>query len=296
MKIKNIRWKKLNGLINVDKPKGYTSFDVIRRLKKILNMKKIGHTGTLDPLATGVLVICLGRATKLANVIEAKEKTYIADFVLGSKTDTYDTEGEVIDRSDVRVTFEDVKNILSKFRGEIKQVPPMYSALKVDGKRLYELARQGIVIERKSRDVTISKLELLEFDENTQTGKLYCDVSKGTYIRSLIFDMGEELKTYAHMNGLRRTQVGEYLVEDGFTMEQMQEMGEKDDFSFVTSVEDSFDFEKVEITDEKQIKLFLNGNTVICKKPNDRYKIYVDKKFIALGEVIDNRLKGWKVF
>lgn len=286
----------MNGLINVDKPKGYTSFDVIRRLKKILNMKKIGHTGTLDPLATGVLVICLGRATKLANVIEAKEKTYIADFILGFKTDTYDTEGEVIDRSDVKVTSEDIKNILSKFRGEIKQVPPMYSALKVNGKRLYELAREGIVIERKSRDVTISKLELLEFDEHTQIGKLYCDVSKGTYIRSLIFDIGEELKTYAHMNGLRRTQVGEYLVENGFTIEQMQEMGEKEDFSFVTSVEDSFDFGKVEIKDEKQIKLFLNGNTVICKKPNDRYRIYVDKKFIGLGEVIDNRLKGWKVF
>ena len=108
---------KLNGLINVDKPKGFTSFDVIRKLKRILNMKKIGHTGTLDPLATGVLVICLGKATKLANVIEAKEKTYIADFILGSKTDTYDTEGEIIDRSDVKVTSEDINNIMSKFRG-----------------------------------------------------------------------------------------------------------------------------------------------------------------------------------
>jgi tRNA pseudouridine55 synthase len=286
----------LNGLINVDKPKGYTSFDVIRKLKRILKMKKIGHTGTLDPLATGVLVICLGRATKLANVIEAKEKTYIADFILGSKTDTYDTEGEVIDRSDVKVTGEDIKNILSKFRGEIKQVPPMYSALKVNGKRLYELAREGVVIERKSRDVVISKLELIEFDEETQIGKLHCEVSKGTYIRSLIFDMGEELKTYAHMNGLRRTQVGEYLVEDGFTIEQMEEMGEKRDLSFVTSVEDSFNFEKVEIKDEKQIKLYINGNTVICEKPNDRYRIYINGKFAGLGEVIDNRLKGWKVF
>jgi len=237
----------LNGLINVDKPKGYTSFDVIRKLKKILNMKKIGHTGTLDPLATGVLVICLGRATKLANVIEAKGKTYIANFILGSKTDTYDIEGEVIDRSDVKVTSEEIKNVLSKFRGEIKQVPPMYSALKVNGKRLYELAREGIVIERKSRDVVISKLELIEFNEKTQIGKLYCEVSKGTYIR--------------HMNGLRRTQVGEYLVEDGFTIEQMEEMGENGDLTFVTSVEDSFDFEKIEIKNEKQIKLFLNGNT-----------------------------------
>ena len=286
----------MNGLINVDKPKGYTSFDVIRKLKRILNMKKIGHTGTLDPLATGVLVICLGRATKLANVIEAEKKTYIADFILGSKTDTYDTEGEITDRSDLKVENSDIENILGHFRGNIKQVPPMYSALKVNGKRLYELAREGVVIERKSRDVVISKLELLEFDEKTQMGKLYCEVSKGTYIRSLIFDMGEGLKTFAHMNGLRRTQVGDYLVKDGFTIEQMEVMGEQDNFSFVTSVEDSFSFERVELKDEKQIKLYINGNTVVCERSNGRYKIYAKNKFIGLGEVIGNRLKGWKVF
>jgi tRNA pseudouridine55 synthase len=286
----------LEGLINVDKPKGYTSFDVIRKLKRILNMKKIGHTGTLDPLATGVLVICLGRATKLANVIEAEEKTYIADFVLGSKTDTYDSEGEIIEKSDIKVSKKDVEEILDKFRGPIKQVPPMYSALKVDGKRLYELAREGVVIERKSRDVVISKLELLEFDEETQMGKLHCEVSKGTYIRSLIFDIGEELKTFAHMTGLRRTQVGEYKVEDGYTIEQMEELGEKGDFSFITSVEDSFSFEKIDLKDKKQIKLYINGNTVVYKKTNGRYKIYENNKFLGLGEIINNRLKGWKVF
>ena len=286
----------MEGLINVDKPKGFTSFDVIRKLKRILNMKKIGHTGTLDPLATGVLVICLGRATKLANVIEAKEKTYIADFILGSKTDTYDSEGEILESSDIKVKKEEVEEILEKFRGEIKQVPPMYSALKVNGKRLYELAREGVVIERKSRDVVISKLELIEFDEETQMGKLHCEVSKGTYIRSLIFDIGEELKTFAHMTGLRRTQVGEYLVEEGFTIEQMEEMGEKGDFSFVSSVEDSFSFEKINLKDEKQIKLFINGNTVVYKKTNGRYRIYENNKFIGLGEVTENRLKGWKVF
>lgn len=286
----------MNGLINVDKPIGFTSFDVIRKLKKILNMKKIGHTGTLDPLATGVLVICLGRATKLANVIEATKKTYIADFILGSKTDTYDTEGEIIEKSEIRVSKIDVEQILGQFRGEIKQVPPMYSALKVNGKRLYELAREGVVIERKSREVTISKLELLEFDEETQCGKLYCEVSKGTYIRSLIFDIGEELKTFAHMTGLRRTEVGEYKVEDGFTIEEMEKMGLEEDFSFVKSVEESFPFEKVELKKEKDIKLYINGNTIVCDKPNDRYKIYEKNKFIGLGEVIDKRLKGWKVF
>ncbi|MCK5780696.1 MAG: tRNA pseudouridine(55) synthase TruB [Psychrilyobacter sp.] len=286
----------MNGLINVDKPIGFTSFDVIRKLKKILNMKKIGHTGTLDPLATGVLVICLGRATKLANVIEATKKTYIADFILGSKTDTYDTEGEIIEKSEIRVSKIDVEQILGQFRGEIKQVPPMYSALKVNGKRLYELAREGVVIERKSREVTISKLELLEFDEETQCGKLYCEVSKGTYIRSLIFDIGEELKTFAHMTGLRRTEVGEYKVEDGFTIEDMEKMGLEEDFSFVKSVEESFPFEKVELKKEKDIKLYINGNTIVCDKPNDRYKIYEKNKFIGLGEVIDKRLKGWKVF
>jgi len=286
----------LDGLINVDKPKGFTSFDVIRKLKRILKMKKIGHTGTLDPLATGVLVVCLGRATKLASVIEAKEKTYIADFILGSKTDTYDSEGEIIETSDVKVKKEDVEENLTKFRGSIKQVPPMYSALKVNGKKLYELAREGVTIERKSRDIVISKLELLEFDEETQRGKLYCEVSKGTYIRSLIFDLGEELKTFAHMSGLRRTKVGEYTVEKGFTIDQMEEMSSNNDFSFITSVEDSFSFEKIELKDEKQIKLYINGNTVVYKAPNGRYKIYKEKEFIGLGEIKENRLKGWKVF
>ena len=286
----------MDGLINVDKPKGFTSFDVIRKLKRILKMKKIGHTGTLDPLATGVLVVCLGRATKLASVIEAKEKTYIADFILGSKTDTYDSEGEIIETSDVKVTKEDVEENLNKFRGSIKQVPPMYSALKVNGKKLYELAREGVTIERKSRDIVISKLELLEFDEETQRGKLYCEVSKGTYIRSLIFDLGEELKTFAHMSGLRRTKVGEYTVEKGFTIDQMEEMSSNNDFSFITSVEDSFSFEKIELKDEKQIKLYINGNTVVYKAPNGRYKIYKEKEFIGLGEIKENRLKGWKVF
>ncbi len=286
----------MNGLINVNKPKGFSSFDVIRKLKKILKMKKIGHTGTLDPLATGVLVICLGKATKLANVIEAEKKTYIADFVLGSKTDTYDTEGSTVASSNIKVSKEQIQKVLNKFRGDIKQVPPMYSALKVNGKRLYELAREGIIIERKSRNVCISKLELLEFSEEKQIGKLHCEVSKGTYIRSLIYDIGEELKTFAHMSELKRTQVGEYLVEEAFTIEKMKKMSENSDLTFITSIEDSFSFKKIILNDEKKIKLFLNGNTVIYESPNSKYKIYHKDSFLGLGEIVNNRLKGWKVF
>jgi tRNA pseudouridine55 synthase len=287
----------LDGLININKPKGYTSFDVIRKLKRILKMKKIGHTGTLDPLATGVLVVCLGRATKLANVIEGKKKTYIAEFILGAKTDTYDIEGEIIDKSNKKVTSDHIKNILDKFRGNIKQVPPMYSALKVNGKKLYELAREGIEIERKSRNITIYKLELLEFDEETQKGKLYCEVSKGTYIRSLIYDIGEVLETFGYMSELERIQVGNYTVKDAYTMELIESMGDNSDFSFVTSIEDSFSFPKINLTDDKMLKLYLNGNTVIYNKPNGKYKIYnKNNEFLGFGEIINNRLKGWKVF
>lgn len=291
-----LRWDIVNGIININKPIGITSFGVVSRLKRILKMKKIGHTGTLDPLATGVLVICTGRGTKLASIIEGTKKTYIATFKLGAKTDTYDSEGEILEESSVKASREDILGKLDIFRGDIAQVPPMYSAIKVGGKKLYDLAREGVVIERKPRAVTIEKLELLEFNEETQEGKLYCEVSKGTYIRSLIFDLGEELKTYGHMIGLERTVVGKYKVEDSYTLEEVEELMEKDDKSFLTPVEEIFDFPKLELKEDKNIKLYLNGNTVVYNGENGRYKIYKEDEFIGYGEIIDNRLKGWKIF
>ncbi len=284
----------MNSIINVDKPSGMTSFDVVRRMKRILKMKKIGHTGTLDPMATGILVICTGRATRLAQSIEAETKTYIAGFELGYKTDTYDTSGETIDSSSKTVTREDVVKALDKFRGEIDQVPPMYSALKVDGKRLYELAREGVVVERKSRRVTISKLELLEFDG--RCGTLLCEVSKGTYIRSLIYDLGEYLETFGVMNALRRTEVGNYKLDTAYTLEQMEEMAENNDFTFTRSVEESFHYEKIRISGDKNIKLFNNGNTLVYKGPDGFYRVYHEDEFLGLATIKNNRLKGYKYY
>ena len=157
----------MEGIIVVNKPKGITSFDVIRKLKKILKTKKIGHTGTLDPLATGVMLVCVGKATKLASDLEAKDKIYIADFDIGYATDTYDVEGKKIAENIIEVSKENLKQSIKKFIGNIKQIPPMYSAIKIDGNKLYHLARKGIEIERPERDVTIEYINLLDFKDNS---------------------------------------------------------------------------------------------------------------------------------
>ena len=191
----------MEGIIVVNKPKGITSFDVIRKLKKILKTKKIGHTGTLDPLATGVMLMCVGKATKLASELEAKDKVYIADFDIGYATDTYDIEGKKIAENIIDVSKEDLEQSIKKFIGNIKQVPPMYSAIKIDGNKLYHLARKGIEVERPERDVTIKYINLLDFKDNK--AKIKTKVSKGCYIRSLIYDIGQDLGTYATMTTLQ---------------------------------------------------------------------------------------------
>ncbi|MGL4999682.1 MAG: tRNA pseudouridine(55) synthase TruB [Cetobacterium sp.] len=285
----------MEGIIVVDKPIGITSFDVIRVLRRNLKERRIGHTGTLDPLATGILVICVGRATKLAQDIEGYEKEYVADLELGFKTDTYDTEGKVLDRTEnFNISKETFKNALETFKGNIKQVPPMYSAIKVDGKKLYELAREGVVIERKARDVSITNLDLLSFDGIK--AKINCTVSKGTYIRSLIYDLGENLGTFATMTGLRRTRVGKENLDRSFTLESIEKMVEKNDYSFLVSVEDYFKFPRTDIEDEMDIKLFVNGQR--CKKRinEGKYSVYSNNKFIGLGEVTNGLLKGYKYY
>lgn len=285
----------MEGIITIDKPTGITSFDVIRKLRKILKERRIGHTGTLDPLATGVLVICVGRATKLAQDIEAYDKTYIADFDLGYRTDTYDTEGKILEKvKKFHVSKEDLEKSLSKFMGDIEQVPPMYSAIKVDGKKLYELAREGKEIERAKRPVRISKLEVLDFDG--VKGKILCKVSKGTYIRSLIDDLGRDLETFATMSGLRRTEVGHENLEKSFTLEDIEELMTENNLKFIRSVEDYFNFEKVTIDSGKDKTLFLNGQRVRTKKSEGKYRVYCEGNFMGLGEVTKGLLKGYKYY
>ena len=187
----------MDGIININKDKGYTSHDVVAVLRRVLNIRKIGHTGTLDPDATGVLPVCVGKATKVCDIITDRDKTYEAKVLLGVTTDTLDTSGEILSKNEVDVSEEDIKEALDCFRGEIEQIPPMYSAIKVDGKKLYEYARAGVEIERKSRKVTIYDIELLDVELPYFSIRVKC--SKGTYIRTLCEDLGNALGTGACM-------------------------------------------------------------------------------------------------
>ena len=287
----------MEGIIVVNKPKGITSFDVIRKLKKILKTKKIGHTGTLDPLATGVMLMCVGKATKLASDLEAKYKVYIADFDIGYATDTYDIEGKKIAENIIEVSKENLEQSIKKFIGNIKQVPPMYSAIKIDGNKLYHLARKGIEVERPERDITIEYINLLDFKDNK--AKIETKVSKGCYIRSLIFDIGQDLGTYATMTALQRKQVGDYSLEDSYSLEQIEEMVLNNDFKFLKTVEEIFSYDKYNLQTEKELTLYKNGNTVKTKEnlENKKYRIYFQDEFIGLANVENNNLlKGYKYY
>ena len=287
----------MEGIIIVNKPKGITSFDVIRKLKKILKTKKIGHTGTLDPLATGVMLICIGKATKLASDLEAKDKVYIADFDIGYATDTYDIEGKKIAENIIEISKENLEQSIKKFIGNIKQVPPMYSAIKIDGNKLYHLARKGIEVERPERDVTIEYINLLDFKDNK--AKIETKVSKGCYIRSLIYDIGQDLGTYATMTALQRKQVGDYSLEDSYSLEQIEEMVLNNDFKFLKTIEEIFSYDKYSLQTEKELILYKNGNTVKIKEnlENKKYRIYFQDKFIGLANIENNNLlKGYKYY
>lgn len=285
----------MEGIININKPSGITSFDVIRVLRRVLKEKRIGHTGTLDPLAEGVLVVCLGRATRLVQDIEGYSKIYTAGFELGYRTDTYDIEGKTIEESEKKsATRDELDIVLKKFIGDIKQIPPMYSALKVDGQKLYDLARKGIEVERKARDIHIDFIEVLEFDG--VKGKIRCGVSKGTYIRSLIDDMGRELGTLATMSSLVREKVGDSSIDKAFTLEDIERLHNEGNSSFLQSVEEFFTYPQLEIEEGKNLTLFLNGNTIRHQSPNGRYRVYCQNKFLGLANVNNNLLKGYKYF
>lgn len=206
------------GFLNVYKPVGKTSHDVVAYFRKLLKIKKIGHTGTLDPFAEGVLPICVGNSTRLIEYLP-DDKAYLAFVQLGKATDSYDTEGNVIFESDKKVTKEQLVNALTSFEGEIEQLPPMYSAIKVKGKKLYEYAREGKTISVAPRQVTIHKIELKNFDEEKQEAQVYIECSKGTYIRSLANDLGQNLCCGGYLTRLIRTKAGKFLVEDSIKMQ-----------------------------------------------------------------------------
>lgn len=210
----------INGIIIIDKEPGFTSHDVVAKMRGICGQRKIGHTGTLDPTATGVLPVCLGSATKLCDLLTDHDKEYVAELLLGTTTDTQDTTGTVLATRPVTVSEEKVREAIASFVGEYLQVPPMYSALKVNGKKLYELAREGREIERKARPVRIRELEILEM--NLPVVKIRVACSKGTYIRTLCADIGDKLGCGGTMQSLRRTGVGRFGIEDTLTLGQLQ--------------------------------------------------------------------------
>lgn len=274
--------RKYNGFIVVDKPRDMGSTDVVRKIKKIFNMKKVGHSGTLDPLATGVLVICLGKATKAIEYLQTCNKTYNARMVFGKKTDTLDIEGKVIQESDKKIKIEDIEGVLDNYIGTIKQIPPMYSALKVDGKRLYELAREGIEIDRESRTTNIYDIEILDFDYNNQICDIKVECSAGTYIRTLIDDIGDELGSYAFMSDLRRINCSGFTINDSVDLDNEEKVKE----SFL----DLNNFPKIMeeiIVDDDTLDFILNGMTSkldVINSPG-KYLIKNNNNIVGIGNL-----------
>lgn len=250
----------INGIVNIYKEKGYTSHDVVAVLRKVVGQKKIGHTGTLDPDATGVLPVCLGRATKVCELLTDHDKTYEALLLLGKTTDTQDISGEVLEEKDPGdLTEEEVRSCIESFIGEYDQVPPMYSALKVNGKKLYELAREGKTVERKSRRVQIHGIRIVEM--NLPHVRMEVDCSKGTYIRTLCHDIGEKLQVGGCMEELERTKVGRFLKKDAVTLDEVrQKMEQGEGTELFTPLDQIFaELPAVTVTDAKAWMSY-NGN------------------------------------
>lgn len=214
----------LNGIICVNKPEGFTSFDVIAKLRGILKMKKLGHSGTLDPMATGVLPVFAGSATKAISILPDTDKSYLAGFKLGIVTDTEDITGKILKECPVSVSKEEIEKNAEAFQGNISQTPPMYSAVSVGGKRLYDLARKGIEVDRPSREITVSKFNICDFNEETGEGHIDITCSKGTYVRTLINDMGQKLGCGAVMTSLVRTKANGFSLDDCFTLEEIEKL------------------------------------------------------------------------
>lgn len=252
----------INGIIIVNKETGFTSHDVVAKLRGICGQKKIGHTGTLDPAAIGVLPVCLGSGTKLCDMLTDRDKEYVAELLLGVETDTQDTTGSVLRKSPVTVTEEEVSRACLSFLGDYDQIPPMYSALKVDGKKLYELARAGKEVERKARRVRILELEILEMRLPVVKLRVVC--SKGTYIRTLCSDIGQKLGCGGAMQSLQRTKAGRFRLEDALTLGDLQQLKDSGELERVVQPVDSL-FEEtpaLHVTAEAA-RLLENGNALL---------------------------------
>ena len=287
----------MNGIIIIDKPQEWTSNDVVSRLRRVFNTRRIGHGGTLDPMATGVLPVFVGRATRGVEFFEHAEKVYETTVRFGLTTDTEDITGKTITECEVHLTEEDLLAVLPKFRGDILQVPPMYSAIKVNGQKLYDLARKGREVERQPRPITIHELELLEFTGNEARLRVRC--SKGTYIRTLCKDIGEALGCGGCMAALRRVEAGEYTLEGSIPLRQLLDVSEAggDVEHLLRPVDTMFASHRKLSLNEKQARLVKNGNAFASDCADGTYRVYApDGEFLALCKAEGGKVSTIKSF
>ena len=284
-----------NGIIIIDKPADWTSMDVCAKLRGILKTKKIGHAGTLDPMATGVLPVFVGQATRAVSFAESGSKEYVATLRLGQVTNTQDTTGETLEEHPVNVTTDELRSVLPRFTGEIEQIPPMFSAIKIGGQKLYDLARQGKSVERKPRQVTIYELEVTEQVSPVDfTLRILC--SKGTYVRTLCHDIGQALGCGGCMASLRRTMAAGFTLEESYTLEDVQEQGE----ALLRETDSLFrEHPAFHIGHPRVEALCRNGNPFFVKEelPDGTYRVYgMDGTFLCLSQLHDGTMKSIKNF
>lgn len=295
----------MNGILCVNKPQGFTSFDVVAKLRGILKTRKIGHAGTLDPMAEGVLPVFVGNATKACDIMPDSSKAYRASFRFGVQTDTQDSTGTVLKTAEVSCTRADIEKLIPQFTGEIMQIPPMYSAVSVNGKRLYELARQGIEVEREPRKITVDSLVLEEYSEETGEGVLTIGCSKGTYIRTIINDIGEALGCFGIMTALVRTVSNGFLLENSIGLDEIQKAADEGRAEeLLMPVECVFEMHEAIHLDAHCTKLYRNGVKLFTDKigieqtdESVRYRVFSDENiFLGLAFVKDGCLRVFKNF
>lgn len=286
----------MNGILIINKEKGCTSHDIVYKIKKIFN-EKVGHTGTLDPLAEGVLPILIGKGTLCSKYLINHDKKYVVNLALGQKTETADLEGKIIEEKNIpdkSLTQNEIEKVLKSFIGKQQQMPPIYSAIKVNGKKLYEYARKGQNVEIKPREIKIYDIKLMNIDAQKKQIQFEVFCGKGTYIRSLCEDIAENLETVGYMESLRRIQVGDFKIEESSKIQELEENKEDTKYleSKMISVEEIFkNKEKIKL-DDRKMQLFLNGVKITQNQENDIYRIYdKNEKFIGIGIIQDKLLK-----
>lgn len=283
----------MDGILIVNKEKGYTSHDVVGKLRKILEIKQIGHTGTLDPNATGVLPILIGKATKASQYLIEHNKRYIATLKLGERTNTLDGEGEIVEKQTIEESLLDknkIDAVLQTFLGKQEQIPPMYSAIKIKGKKLYEYAKQGKEIKREPRSIEIYEIRLKKVNKEKKEIIFEVHCSKGTYIRVLCEDIAKKIGTIGYLEELERTEVTPFTIKQALTLQQIEQQKENIK-KYLISIEKIFEQKrKIQLDEKKQI-LFLNGTQLTFPLDNDIYRIYSKEKFIGIGKIENHLLK-----